>query len=507
MKTKQQPYSEIQTAILNKAFQHHAKGDIATAQKLYQTLVDQKAPLPPAYLNLAVILKNAGRFADAMSLYKKAIKQKPDFAEAYSNLGNLQREMGRLDEAIVSCRKAIEIKFDNPEAHNNLGNVQREIGQTQAATLSYKNALKLKPDFAEAHYNLGNAQKDLEQNDKALVSYQRALSLNPKYAAAYHNLGITLAKQGKLDEAAQSMQLAVQKAPQNTGFFFSLIDLLRFHAPSAAIRGKYVDVNNALKRVHIGGDQKKKEAISDETIQQLYRQSDQILASYKINISTNIWQLYRGLKVNRNCRRHKKIFDNYNVIPEFCFDCYKVTIKPRTVMELFKLMLVFDHLALPDDNVRKCIVEVRPEISGTYTGFIYCIGLSEAKSILKRVRPIIDQRIAKNIPAEVKRGCSEYTLAYPEYGRVREKKTQMMGYNKTWRAHEDNADKSIPHRKPLYSEMALLHNRVTLHDILVMRTWLAYASSIGDLSYLKITGVPVSPIENLNRPQFHPCEA
>lgn len=57
------------------------------------------------------------------------------------------------------------------------------------------------------------------------------------------------------------------------------------------------------------------------------------------------------------CLRHMTVFKQFNAIPKYCFDCYKVEIAHRTVGELFKLLMVFEKIALPSDNSRKCMCE------------------------------------------------------------------------------------------------------------------------------------------------------
>jgi hypothetical protein len=227
--------------------------------------------------------------------------------------------------------------------------------------------------------------------------------------------------------------------------------------------------------------------IADETVRKLYQQCLSILALHGLEIYTNKTQLYRGAIIEDNCQRHKMVFNTFKIIPEYCFDCFKVTIAPRTVMELFKLLFVFDKLKLPNDNPRKCIIEVRPKISGTYKGFIYCKTLDEGMEILNIVQPVIDEAIIKGIPVFLKRGCSEFQVAYPAYGHISDNNIQQMSYNEEWRRYEKYADKNM-HIESFENPNNFSHNHsgFSLLDILVMRNWLAYAAKIGDLSYLKI---------------------
>ena len=58
-------------------------------------------------------------------------------------------------------------------------------------------------------------------------------------------------------------------------------------------------------------------------------------------------------------------------------------------MVVFKLYFLFDNLNLKNNNIRKCLVEIRPTIHGNYKGIIYCDGLSEAEEILKKIDAIM----------------------------------------------------------------------------------------------------------------------
>ena len=126
--------------------------------------------------------------------------------------------------------------------------------------------------------------------------------------------------------------------------------------------------------------------IFEQDVRQLYEKSQRILEENLQPIKKSSTQIYRGkgpLMVQNNrlvsCKRHMAVFNKFNIIPQFCFNCYKVVIKPKNVIELFKLMMVFEKLDLPNDNTRKTLVETRSNISGTYTGLIYCLGMTEAR--------------------------------------------------------------------------------------------------------------------------------
>lgn len=253
--------------------------------------------------------------------------------------------------------------------------------------------------------------------------------------------------------------------------------------------------------------------ISDEEVKRLYQIGQNRLADYWNPNEPLMTQFYRGKGAHfwkdqhpGACERHMSVFNTFNIIPKYCFNCYKVYIEPRTVMELFKLMMVFEKLDLSNDNTRKCIVECREQVSGTYKGFIYCMGIEEGNEMLRIARKVISEEISTRIPVTLKRGCSEYALAYPEYA-LTEKGAAAMGYKEEWQEYEDLADKEIPVNKQ--RTVIDTHNcpAYTIHDAKIMYAWLSYAAMIGDSSYLKISGRVLSPVSNVKRPSsFEPVE-
>lgn len=206
------------------------------------------------------------------------------------------------------------------------------------------------------------------------------------------------------------------------------------------------------------------------------------------------------------CTRHLMVFDRFNIIPRYCFNCYKVLIEPRTVVELFKLMMVFEKLDLPNDNTRKCMVECREKISGTYKGLIYCRGIEEGNAVHKIVREVVTEEISGKIPVTLKRGCSEYALSYPEYAQTKQGATAM-SYKEEWQEYEDIADKQmIIDIDPAAKNYTFNSPTYTSEDAHIMLTWLKYAATIGDKSYLKISW-RLQPFPNIKRPSpFHPVE-
>ena len=210
------------------------------------------------------------------------------------------------------------------------------------------------------------------------------------------------------------------------------------------------------------------------------------------------------------CQRHHAIFSKFGIIPEYCFDCYKVFIAPRTVMELFKLLMIFEKLTLPNDNTRKCMVEGRDDCSGAYKGFVYCQSMGEGKEVHKIVRRSISDELSPNVSVALKRGCSEFSHTYPEYSHMT-RGGGILKYRKDWKALEDLFDKQVSNAGIVGAPYAVAPDATSADtqtyppwEIFAMQYWLRYAATIGDISYLKVAGRTMPPVPQLKRPPFKP---
>ena len=102
-----------------------------------------------------------------------------------------------------------------------------------------------------------------------------------------------------------------------------------------------------------------------------------------------------------------QIFENHNIIPEYCFGCFKVLIEPNNVIDLIKLHLLFDNLKLDNENFRKCMIEGRKNIDGNYKGFIYCKSLEEAENAYRVIRDLGEGLAKKDAKFRVASGVKE----------------------------------------------------------------------------------------------------
>ena len=396
------------------------------------------------------VLKGLGQLDLSIEAYNKALAIKPDYADAYNNMGNALKEQGKLEEAIEAYNKALAIKPDYAEAYNNMGNALQEQGKLEEAIEAYNKALAIKPDYAEAYNNMGIALQDQGKLEEAIEAYNKALAIKPDYAEAKHNLAETL----------------------------------KIYSPKNNHRNPLIDLDNKIKAKH------NKHALP-KIDQELAAYTSNLLnelQSADKNLSTKYLQIYRRNNVDLNCKRHMQIFKEKEIIPKFCFGCYKVQVDVTTVLDLIRLAALFYESEFESDLTRKCLVEVRPNIPGSYKGLIYCRGIDQAHSV-KTQLDVHVRDIDKNLVAKIKKGCSEFPLAFPEYGEVAASEEEMLQYPQAWQALEVEFDVESPIPPKTYVNSSL--KEFCLSDYLIIQKWIDYAKGIGDPTSELFCDLPV----------------
>ena len=227
---------------------------------------------------------------------------------------------------------------------------------------------------------------------------------------------------------------------------------------------------------------KEGEKIKDESIVEIFVQSKKIIKKYfnnKIFLTTN--QIPRGGKEYLNCERAFDIFGNYEVMPEYCFSCYKVQIDPKNVIDLIKLHFLFDVMYFENENLRKCFIDLRKD-EKNYKGIIYCTTLEEAKKINYNVNKYLKINLDESIQSHVKRGCKEFAEKHPEFLNLEK---DVMRYNKEWKKIENEFDAN---NKKIYKsgERKLVYG-LKLKDVLIFQNWIDFAKIEGDESYKVLT--------------------
>ena len=464
--------------VLQRGVAAHKEGKLQEAERFYQTILQSQPSHPDANHNLGVLAVSANKAETALPLFKAALDANPYIEQFWLSYIDALMKKNQLEDAEVASKKALDLKKDFFKVNLCLSGILLKLGRLEEAEASLRQTISLKPDYAEAHSNLGVTLQELGRLEEAEASYRQAISLKPDYAEAHNNLGNTLKELGRLEEAMSSYTKAIELNPHLSESRKNLVQLLTSYAPHEEISHPIVKVDQEIKEIYL--KEKTSGIISDDKIIQLFCKSSSIIKRHDLKLGTNLTQVYRRNSIDLNCKRHKTIFNKFNIIPKFCFGCYKVQVEPRSILELIKLFVVFDQIKLVENNTRKCLIEIRPEISGFYKGLIYCSSLEEAYQIADYLEIVIKENIGSGLHAVVKRGCSEYPISFPDYKVINKSGAQLMNYNEDWKLIEEGHDSTSPIKSNKIITPSL--SGLNLHDVLIIQNWIDYAKGIGDPS-------------------------
>ncbi len=433
-------------------------------------------------LNLnAFILYYQKNFEEAIEHWEKAININPNYIEAYNGCGNAYKNLKQLDKAVESFTKALLIEPRYLEAYMNLANILIKLEKFEEAIENFDKVLEIKNDSSEAFQGKAFSLMKLKKYDDAILNFNQSIKVNPNDANVFYNLGATYENLEKWQQAANCFSKAMQLDPKHSKAFKGLLHLLEFYKPEQESDNFVIKTNNLLKYNNIDINLKNK--ISDEAIINYYSKINKILDNnFYDHFINDKSQIFRDNAKDLNCERHFEVFNTYNAIPKFCFECYKIQIDLKNVLELFKLYLVFDKIKLEKNNIRKCMIEMRDKVSGNYKGLIYCSGLREAQKIENYLNPIIKKTIGEDLSIFIKRGCTEFAVSYPKYKEINES----MKYDNDWKEKEkiidDKLEKKNKYKKKIIKETL---EGISINDALIMKNWLFFAKSINDESYKK----------------------
>ena len=392
---------------------------------------------------------------------------------------------GYLDEGLKKLEKIIITNSNKNLIYKLFASIYFKKKNWENSIQYYKKILSFEDKKFGIYNNIGVALFNLGKINQSIKIYKKAIIENSNFDLAYNNMGISYNELGVYGMAAKHFSQALTLNDNNHNAKNNLIDLFLVAHIKEKNAHPLIKINNKIK--NINNKITINSSINLEHVKGILNESDNIIKTYQKEFNYNETQLYRKNSTNLNCKRHFKVFNKFNIIPKYCFACYKIQINLGNVVDLIKLFLIFDNLSLKNNNIRKCITETRNNIPGNYKGYIYCNGIDEAKEIFDKISDIINRIKFEKIKIIIKHGCSEFYESYPDYKEINLKNGKQMEYNENWKEKELIIDNKTPIRNKL--DKKKIHKSlkgINLSDILIIKNWICYANLIGDFSYKDI---------------------
>jgi len=152
--------------------------------------------------------------------------------------------------------------------------------------------------------------------------------------------------------------------------------------------------------------------IDDIKVGSCQPQADGTYKTKKVTVVESAWaftNMPKSKTAGEVCHRiHQYMFPKLGIIPILCHDCFKVVVKPKTVVQLFELQKLQKKLNLPS----KCGIELRNYVPNLYGGYFYNKGIEEGRKCYELVRKRVSERISPDIEVLLKRGCTEFEMKH-----------------------------------------------------------------------------------------------
>jgi len=174
-------------------------------------------------------------------------------------------------------------------------------------------------------------------------------------------------------------------------------------------------------------------------------------------------------------------------VPSSCQQCWKVVVRPQTLLGLFNLLELEMALGRPS----KCGIEVRPYVFGLYGGYFYNHSLREGLDCYKVVREAVnnEEHLGKDVPVILKRSCTEYE--------------QRVNHSQNWTITPEQIHIETLINKWFVSDH-VMRTQTEIQINSVHSKWIEFAYSYGDETYKFFTnGEPPSRLGVVKYDTYH----
>lgn len=151
-------------------------GKFQAAIKSYETALDLKEDLVPAYVHSAIAFGMLEQWKEAMKSAEKATKIEPENAEAWLIRGDVYLKAGKYNSAMKALKKASELNPEDAAVENTMGMVAYKDGKLNDAVKHLRRAIIRKKEYPTALRNLSLVLLELEEWAEAAETLERFTS-------------------------------------------------------------------------------------------------------------------------------------------------------------------------------------------------------------------------------------------------------------------------------------------------------------------------------------------
>jgi tetratricopeptide (TPR) repeat protein len=166
------------------------RGDMAAAERSFETARTLAPGSPEAYNNLGLIYARQGEHEKAIAAFRQALELEPGVSATEYNLAVSLQTVHNYDDALEHYQAALSLGEPQVSTLLNMAISYYEDGQSEKAEEMARAALRMDQDLAPAYTLLGAVALESRQPEKALPNLNRAIALDADYVQAYFYLGL-----------------------------------------------------------------------------------------------------------------------------------------------------------------------------------------------------------------------------------------------------------------------------------------------------------------------------
>ena len=198
-----------------KGFAYIGLGNLAEAQKIFDTIIQQYPNDVETMFGLAELQLFTGRISAAENYYLEVLARQSENKKALLSLALISFNLGKFEESEAFINQAINYYNENPQVYYYASYLAIQNKNLAKAEKLIKLALFLDEDYDKAYSLLSYVLYKQNKFDKTIEICDKRLSKNRNSADAWYLKGLSLYQQNKINESIKALSNAIKINPQD----------------------------------------------------------------------------------------------------------------------------------------------------------------------------------------------------------------------------------------------------------------------------------------------------
>jgi len=195
-------------ALLERAIEADRAGDFATAESLFERLVEIRPEDSNIRSRFGDTLARQSKIQGAKEQYERALAIQSELAPAHYGLGNMLNFEGDYEGAVREYRAALATRLDHVSTLVNLASILAFRGHLEEAEQLSRNALEVEPNAFAPSFALGQILVQRSRHREAVPFLETAVAVRGESGPAHLQLGIALVATGDYASGLEHVERA-----------------------------------------------------------------------------------------------------------------------------------------------------------------------------------------------------------------------------------------------------------------------------------------------------------